>query len=86
MLNESGMENHPLDADDRRRTWCACCNARARSKVGLMRYDTVARKGADEARARIDELRDEGVRLAIADAMSDADLLTRWARPARTCS
>ena len=46
-----------------------------KSKVGLIRYDTIA-KGADAIRARIDELKKDGVRLAIADAISDADLYT----------
>jgi uncharacterized protein YgbK (DUF1537 family) len=44
------------------------------SKVGLLRYDTVA-QGTGAIGARIDALRGEGVRLAIADAISDADLL-----------
>ncbi|HBD32568.1 MAG TPA: hypothetical protein DC084_03105, partial [Cupriavidus sp.] len=43
------------------------------AKVGLLRYDTVA-QGANAVRARIDALRGEGVKLVIADAISDADL------------
>jgi uncharacterized protein YgbK (DUF1537 family) len=46
-----------------------------KSRVGLIRYDTVT-KGAEAIRARIEELKEDGVRLAIADAMSDADLFT----------
>ncbi len=72
LLSESGMQNHPLtpmtDANLVR-----VLQAQTPRKVGLLRYDTVAR-GADAVRARIDELRAEGVSMAIADAVSDADL------------
>jgi uncharacterized protein YgbK (DUF1537 family) len=44
-------------------------------KVGLLRYDAVAR-GVDGLKARIAELRAEGVGMAVADALSDADLYT----------
>jgi uncharacterized protein YgbK (DUF1537 family) len=44
-----------------------------KSRVGLIRYGTIS-KGADAIRACIEELKEEGVRLAIADAMSDSDL------------
>nr|WP_315597054.1 3-oxo-tetronate kinase [uncultured Cupriavidus sp.] len=74
LLNESGMEHHPLtpmtDA-----SLVRVLQRQSQSKVGLLRYDTVA-KGADAVRARIDALRGEGVKLAIADAISDADLFT----------
>ncbi|WP_321799900.1 3-oxo-tetronate kinase [Caballeronia sp. J97] len=72
LLNESGMENHPLTpmSDP---NLVRVLQRQTRSKVGLIRYDTIA-KGADAIRARIDELKREGVRLAIADAVSDADL------------
>ncbi|MFL9963875.1 four-carbon acid sugar kinase family protein [Paraburkholderia sediminicola] len=74
LLNESGMENHPLtpmtDPDLVR-----VLQRQTKSRVGLIRYDTVT-KGAEAIRARIEELKEDGVRLAIADAMSDADLFT----------
>jgi len=74
LLDESGMEHHPLtpmtDANLVR-----VLQRQSQAKVGLLRYDTVA-KGAGAVRARIDALRSEGVQLAIADAISDADLLT----------
>lgn len=44
-----------------------------KSKVGLIAYDVIA-KGTNAVRARIGSQRSEGVRLAIADAISDADL------------
>ncbi|CAG9219777.1 putative 3-oxo-tetronate kinase YgbK [Paraburkholderia sabiae] len=74
LLNESGMEHHPLtpmtDANLVR-----VLQRQTRSKVGLVRYDAVA-KGAEAVRASIDTLRHDGVRMAIADAVSDADLYT----------
>jgi uncharacterized protein YgbK (DUF1537 family) len=73
-LNESGMEHHPLtpmtDANLVR-----VLQRQTRSKVGLVRYDAVA-QGADAVRASIDVLRREGVRIAIADAVSDAAIRT----------
>jgi 3-dehydrotetronate 4-kinase len=72
LLNESGMENHPLTpmTDP---NLVRVLQRQTHSKVGLIRYDTIA-KGADAVRARIGELKKDGVRLAIADAISDADL------------
>ncbi|WP_028207310.1 3-oxo-tetronate kinase [Paraburkholderia nodosa] len=74
LLNESGMEHHPLtpmtDANLVR-----VLQRQTRAKVGLVRYDAVAR-GAQAVRASIDALRADGVRMAIADAVSDADLYT----------
>jgi uncharacterized protein YgbK (DUF1537 family) len=43
------------------------------SKVGLVRYDAVA-QGVSAVRESFDALRNQGVRMAIADAVSDADL------------
>ena len=74
LLNESGMEHHPLtpmtDANLVR-----VLQRQTQSKVGLVRYDAVA-QGAQAVRASIDALRHDGVRMAIADAVSDADLYT----------
>ncbi|WP_069269317.1 3-oxo-tetronate kinase [Paraburkholderia nodosa] len=74
LLNESGMEHHPLtpmtDANLVR-----VLQRQTRSKVGLVRYDAVAR-GAQAVHASIGALRADGVRMAIADAVSDADLYT----------
>ncbi|AHG39126.1 HPr kinase [Pseudomonas syringae CC1557] len=74
LLSESGMQNHPLtpmtDANLVR-----VLQAQTSAKVGLLRYDTVA-KGVDSVRSKIAELRAEGVSMAIADALSDADLYT----------
>jgi uncharacterized protein YgbK (DUF1537 family) len=74
LLNESGMEHHPLtpmtDANLVR-----VLQGQSQGKVGLLRYDAVAR-GANATAERIAALRGDGVRLAIADAVSDADLFT----------
>ncbi|MBR8183356.1 four-carbon acid sugar kinase family protein [Burkholderia ambifaria] len=71
-LNESGMEHHPLtpmkDANLVR-----VLQRQTTSKVGLIRYDTIA-QGEAAVRARIDALRADGMRFAIADALSDHDL------------
>ncbi|MEM5433864.1 3-oxo-tetronate kinase [Paraburkholderia diazotrophica] len=74
LLNESGMEHHPLtpmtDANLVR-----VLQRQTQSKVGLVRYDAVA-QGAEAVRASIDALKRDGARMAIADAISDADLYT----------
>lgn len=74
LLNESGMQHHPLtpmtDANLLR-----VLQAQTTLPVGLLRYDSVA-QGVDAVRAKIAELRQKGVAMAIADALSDADLNT----------
>jgi 3-dehydrotetronate 4-kinase len=74
LLNESGMESHPLtpmtDANLVR-----VLQRQTASKVGLVRYDRVA-QGVEAVRESFDALSRDGVRMAIADALSDADLHT----------
>jgi len=74
LLSESGMENHPLtpmhDANLVR-----VLQRQSKGKVGLLRHDTVAR-GSVAVQHAIGALRGDGVRMAIADAVSDADLHT----------
>ena len=72
LLNESGMENHPL-TPMRDANLVRVLQRQTGSKVGLVRYDTVA-KGVSSVRDSLDALRGDGVRIAIADAVSDADL------------
>jgi uncharacterized protein YgbK (DUF1537 family) len=72
LLNESGMENHPL-TPMRDANLVRVLQRQTQSKVGLVRYDAVAR-GVSSVRAAFDALRQDGVRMAIADAVSDADL------------
>ncbi len=72
LLNESGMENHPL-TPMRDANLVRVLQRQTGSKVGLVRYDTVA-KGVSAVRKSFDSLRSDGVRISIADAVSDADL------------
>ena len=81
LLSDSPMRQHPLtpmtDANLVRLLQVQC----RRSRVGLVEHRTVAR-GVGAVRERIDALRAEGCRLAIADAV-DADLhvLAQAAQP-----
>ncbi|MDP4734555.1 MAG: four-carbon acid sugar kinase family protein, partial [Limnohabitans sp.] len=72
LLNESGMQNHPLtpmtDANLVR-----VMQAQTKRKVGLIDYKTVA-QGETAIRARIAALRTEGVGVAVVDATSNDDL------------
>jgi uncharacterized protein YgbK (DUF1537 family) len=73
LLNESGMQNHPLtpmqDANLVR-----VMQAQTQRPVGLIDYKAVA-QGEAVIRARIAELRSQGVGVAVVDATSNADLL-----------
>jgi uncharacterized protein YgbK (DUF1537 family) len=73
LLNESGMQNHPLtpmtDANLVR-----VLQLQTRRRVGLVAYDVVA-QGAQAVRDRFAALHDEGVQIAIVDAISNDDLL-----------
>jgi uncharacterized protein YgbK (DUF1537 family) len=72
-LNESGMQNHPLTpmTDS---NLVRVLQAQCRRKVGLIDYKVVA-QGEAAIRRRIEELRRQGVSLAIVDAISNDDLL-----------
>ncbi len=71
-LSESGMKDHPLtpmtDANLVR-----VLQAQTRRKVGLIRYDVLAR-GAAALRAEIAKLQQQGTRIAIVDALAETDL------------
>jgi len=73
LLNESGMQNHPLtpmtDANLVR-----VMQAQTQRQVGLIDYKTVG-QGEAAIRERIAALRAEGVGVAVVDATSNADLL-----------
>ncbi|KWT85702.1 MULTISPECIES: 3-oxo-tetronate kinase [unclassified Variovorax] len=73
LLNESGMQNHPLTpmTDP---NLVRVLQAQTRRKVGLVDHAVVAR-GPDAVRERIGALRAEGVGIAIVDAVSNEDLL-----------
>jgi 3-dehydrotetronate 4-kinase len=74
LLSESGMQNHPLTpmADS---NLVRVLQRQTASKVGLLRYDAVQR-GAEAVAAARTSLHGDGIRLAIADAISDEDLYT----------
>ena len=73
LLNESGMQNHPLtpmtDANLVR-----VLQAQTRRVVGLVDYTVVAR-GAEAVKERIAQLKAAGVGVAIVDAISNDDLM-----------
>lgn len=72
LLNESGMQNHPLtpmtDANLVR-----VLQQQTPSKVGLIAYPAVA-QGSEKIHAEIAGLRQQGVRMAIIDALENRDL------------
>lgn len=73
LLNESGMEHHPLnpmtDANLVR-----VLRRQARGEVGLLDYYAIE-AGGEAVRARIESLRASGCRYAICDALSDDHLM-----------
>ena len=74
LLNESGMQNHPLTPMTDPNLVRVLQAQVARAKVGLIDYKVVA-QGPDAVCARIAQLRAEGVGIAIVDAISNDDLL-----------
>jgi uncharacterized protein YgbK (DUF1537 family) len=74
LLSDSGMRHHPLtpmtDANLVR-----VLQAQTRHAVGLLRHD-VLDGGAPAVRERIGQLRADGVKIAVADAVNNAHLLT----------
>jgi 3-dehydrotetronate 4-kinase len=74
LLNESGMQNHPL-TPMRDPNLVRALQEQTRRRVGLLRYDTIA-AGAEQVAARVRELRGERIEIAIADALGDDDLRT----------
>ncbi len=73
LLNESGMQNHPLTpmTDP---NLVRVLQAQSQRKVGLIDHAVVAR-GAGAVHERIAQLKAEGVGIAIVDAVSNEDLL-----------
>jgi uncharacterized protein YgbK (DUF1537 family) len=76
LLSDSGMRHHPLtpmtDANLVRVLQAQLNPSKAR-KVGLIDYRTVA-QSAEVIRRRMDELKAEGISIAIVDALNDDDL------------
>ena len=73
LLNESGMQHHPLtpmhDANLVR-----VMQAQCKSKVGLLSHKTIA-QGTASIQQDITHLKQQGVRIAIVDAVSNDDLM-----------
>ena len=73
LLNESGMQHHPLtpmtDANLVR-----VMQAQCKSKVGLLSHKTIA-QGAEAIQQEIANLKKQGVRIAVVDAVSNDDLM-----------
>lgn len=74
LLNESGLQNHPLNpmTDPDIRRWLTRQTA---DKVGLVTQETV-RQGVDAVRDALDRGASSGETLVIVDAISDDDLIT----------
>ncbi|MFK7966200.1 MAG: 3-oxo-tetronate kinase [Burkholderiaceae bacterium] len=72
LLSDSSMQHHPLtpmtDANLVR-----VLQRQTSRKVGLLRYDTIA-AGSTAVASAIEQLRRDGVEIAIADSLHDADL------------
>ncbi|MBS7807479.1 3-oxo-tetronate kinase [Variovorax sp. PCZ-1] len=73
LLNESGMQNHPL-TPMHDSNLVRVMQAQTKRKVGLIDYSVVAR-GAEAVSERIAQLKSEGVGVAIVDAISNEDLM-----------
>jgi uncharacterized protein YgbK (DUF1537 family) len=73
LLNESGMQNHPL-TPMKDPNLVRVLQRQTRRKVGLVSYQAVA-AGSDAIRERFSELQRQGVEIAIVDATSNQDLL-----------
>jgi uncharacterized protein YgbK (DUF1537 family) len=73
LLNESGMQNHPLTpmTDP---NLVRVLQSQCQRKVGLIDYKVVA-QGPAAIQTRIDQLRADGVGLAVVDAISNDDLM-----------
>ncbi|MDE2297574.1 MAG: hypothetical protein KGK18_05360, partial [Burkholderiales bacterium] len=72
LLSDSGMRHHPL-TPMLEANLVRVLQAQSRRHVGLLRHDAVV-QGPAAVRERIGALRHEGVSIAIADAIDNADL------------
>jgi len=73
LLNESGMQNHPLTPmlDP---NLVRVMQAQTRRKVGLIDYSAVA-QSADAVKSRMTELKTQGIGVAVVDAVTNGDLM-----------
>ncbi len=73
LLNESGMQDHPLTPMNDPNL-VRVLQDQCQVKVGLVDYQVV-KKGEVAIRARFEELKDDGVQIAVVDAISNDDLM-----------
>jgi 3-dehydrotetronate 4-kinase len=73
LLNESGMQHHPL-TPMHDPNLVRVLQAQSAHRVGLIDYKSVA-AGEQAILGRVDELRSQGVALAVVDAISNEDLM-----------
>jgi len=73
LLNESGMQNHPL-TPMRDANLVRVLQAQTTRRVGLLDHQVVAR-GETAVRERMAQLQAEGIGMAVVDAVSNQDLL-----------
>ena len=73
LLSDSGMKDHPL-TPMRDANLVRVMQAQCQSKVGLIDHKTVA-AGAAAVTQAIEQLKSQGVRIAIVDAVSNDDLI-----------
>ncbi len=73
LLNESGMQNHPL-TPMRDPNLVRVMQAQTKRKVGLIDYSAVA-QSANAVKARMAELKIQGIGVAIVDAVTNDDLM-----------
>ncbi len=72
LLNESGMENHPL-TPMRDPNLLRVLASQTTSRIGLLRF-TQVRKGAVALRAEMERLQASGCRMAVLDVLENSDL------------
>jgi 3-dehydrotetronate 4-kinase len=72
LLSDSGMRNHPL-TPMRDANLVRVLQSQYSERVGLLRHDVIL-QGAPAVQKAIDGLMAQGVRVAIADCLADADL------------
>jgi uncharacterized protein YgbK (DUF1537 family) len=72
LLSDSGMKDHPI-TPMRDSNLIRVLQRQSRHRIGLIDYQTIA-QGVDAIQARIEHLKANSVRMAIADATSDEDL------------
>ena len=74
LLNESGMQDHPL-TPMRDANLVRVLDRQTKSSIGLVDYETV-RRGASATKEAFSILRENGARFAVVDALDDADLIS----------